>query len=119
MQRLTPSLMLVLLVGCGVPKLEVEKKSFDLDINGTTFKLAAVKAEQKINVAVTASGGPADVYVFLTKNESTAEKDIMAKRLGGLIASEEGKYEKGNDEVKEWTVSLRATIPANEEASIW
>jgi hypothetical protein len=107
MRCLFPSLIFILIGGCA-PKLNLEKKSFDLDINGTTFELQAVKSEQKINVVASATGGPIDVYVFLAKNKSAAERDIMAKRLGGLIASEEGKE----------SVTLQATIPANEEALV-
>lgn len=108
MQRLLPGLMLLLLAGCS-PKLNVEKKLFDLETSGVTFELQAVKAEQKIYVDATATGGNIDVYVFLTKNKAAVEKDILAKKLGSVIAYAEDKE----------SVSLQATIPGNEEASVW
>ena len=108
MRRLFPGLMWLLLVGCA-PKLNLEKKLFDLDTGGKTYDLQAVKAEQKIYVDATATGGNIDVYVFLTKNKAAVEKDIFAKRFGSVIEHAEDKE----------TVSLQATIPGNEEATVW
>jgi hypothetical protein len=108
MRRLLPSLLLVWFVGCGAPRLNQEK-NFDVDFGGTTYQLDAVKVEQKVTVEATALGGAnIDVYIFLTKNEAAAKKDIEAKKLGGLIASAEAKS----------TVTLMGTIPAREEWSV-
>ena len=108
MRRLLPGLMLAMLVGCS-PRLNIEKKLIELSTDGVTFDLQPVKAEQKIYVDATATGGNIDVYIYLTKNKAAAEKDIFAKKNDNLLERAEDKE----------SVSLQATIPGNEEASVW
>jgi hypothetical protein len=107
MRYSSPCLLLVLLVGCGAPKLNEERK-FDVDFGGTTYDLPKVKAEQKVTVEATSTTEPIDVYVFLTKNKATVDKAVLRNTQDGVIAGKE----------KQQSVSLEATIPANEEWSV-
>lgn len=108
--RCLPSMvMMVVLVGCGGPKLNFEKL-WEVDNNGSVIELDPIKSEQKIKVSATATGGKIDVYVFLAKNRDQAEKEILGKKLtgGAVLASAENTD----------SANLIATIPANQSGAV-
>lgn len=110
MRRVLLSICLVALAGCS-PRLNYDK-SFTVDPGGEAnlfVTLDPAKAEQKINVAATASGAPIDIYVFLNKHKTTIEADVFAKKTEKLLAHSE----------KTESATLTATIPAREEAVVW
>ena len=108
MRRLIPALVLVLFAGCARTTLKVEK-TIDVDTGGLTFNVDPAKAEQTISVSAKAEGGPIDVYMFLTKNRATIEREMTEQKVVSAIQ----KAEKSED------VSLQAKVPAGEETSVW
>jgi hypothetical protein len=95
--------------GCGKPKLEVDS-TFDLSENfSKIFIVDAIKSEQKIQVTGTVTGAPVNVFIFLEKDKKKAENEIASGKFTPIILDKSQKVE---------TLSLEATIPANETAIV-
>jgi hypothetical protein len=107
-----PLFALVLLVGwlsgCGKPRLE-EVRSFEVGPVGHLVTVDPINREQKIQVTGTATGAPVNAYVYLEKNKTAAQNEILTKKVGSAI------LEKQDDTQ---TISLEAKIPANESAVV-
>jgi hypothetical protein len=101
-------LMLGLVSGCGKTKLQTDA-NFELPMEGKPFEIDPIKSEQKIKVTGTATGAKVNVFVFLKKDEASAEKEIMSLKFTPIILAKQEKTE---------AINLEATIPANETAVV-
>jgi hypothetical protein len=112
MRLWTTSLALVLMgcaAGCGKPKLEKEY-TFDLSKEFSwTFTLEPITMEQQIQVMGTATGAPVDAFIYLEKNKTKAENEILSKKFGPLVLAKQPNTD---------AINLVATIPANEGAVV-
>jgi hypothetical protein len=108
MLRRTACVALVILgtvSGCGRTKLAVES-AFELNLgDNKLITVEPIKHEQKIKVTGTATGAPVNVYVYLSKNEAAADREIVAKKFTDVILQKQENTD---------SISLEATIPANE-----
>lgn len=73
-----------------------------------TFTVEALKKEQTIKIDLIATG-PANIYVFLAKNEKDARTDILTGKQSGSILARAEKTE---------STSLSAAVPAEAELMI-
>jgi hypothetical protein len=112
MLRRTACVALVILgtvSGCGRTKLNVGS-AFELNLgDNKRITVEPIKHEQKIKVTGTATGAPVNVYVYLSKNEAAADKEILAKKFTDVMLQKQEKTD---------SVNLEATIPANEAAVV-
>ena len=101
----------LLVVGsvAGCTKLDTTS-SFDVPMGGYSVTVDPIKSQQNIKVTGTATGASVNVYLYLNKNRTDAQKEILAKKLVSpfILAKVETTDE----------FNLEATIPANESAVV-
>lgn len=108
--RLWMSVALVMVMAASGCKAKLDMESaFDVPPEGRIFKVDPIKKEQTIKVTGTATGAPANVFIYLDKNEAAAEKEIMSLKYTPIILAKQEKTE---------AINVEATIPANETAVV-
>ncbi len=96
-----------LLLAGGCAKLSHEQ-TFDLDPGEVRqFNVDPIKRDQKLQVAVTASG-PVDVLVCLEKDEDEARRSFLSGKADKVLANSRDKAE----------AKLEAAVPANSGAVV-
>jgi hypothetical protein len=94
--------------GCGKPRLEAVS-SFEVGPVGHLVTVDPISREQNIQITGTATGAPVNAYIYLEKNKTAAQNEILSKRFATAI------LEKQDDTQ---TINLEAKIPANESAVV-
>jgi hypothetical protein len=104
-------LAFILAVGAVGCRTKLDKSlSYDTSEGYTkSVTIDAIKNEQQVKITGTTTGGPVDVFVYLTKDKKDADRDIISKKFGAKILAKQLKTDK---------VDLQVTIPANEEADV-
>jgi hypothetical protein len=97
----------VVVSGCST-RLNVESE-YEVPLGGKLHEIEPIKKDQTVKVAVVATGGPVGVFVYLKKDEETAEKEIFANKYSSIILAKEPKAERAD---------LEASIPANQTAVV-
>jgi hypothetical protein len=105
----TAFLLASLAAGCGKPKLEVVIAPFEVPGEGKLYTVEPTRREQEIQVTGSATGAPVNVYIYLDKNRTAAETQIISNKLTPLILQKQENAE---------AINLAATIPANETAVV-
>lgn len=99
----------IILIAAGCQsRLKIEK-TITLEVGQiSTIEIDPPRYDQTIAIAVSADV-PVDVFVYLTKNQEAAERDINLAKKSDLILGSAEKVERG---------SVEARVPAKEKSTV-
>jgi hypothetical protein len=89
------SALVLLAAGCGSRLHDQRTVSVEPDTE-KTLSIDPPSRDQKVRVRVAASGGPVNVYCYLQKDQSEAEKAVRLRHPSDAIRAKEEKTEQAD-----------------------